>query len=179
MATRSPIERLVSALDRLGGVRPNVADCALLEPRLSDRVFRSPLAQLWPEIRGPVEAFLSADSLPVEPLESAPGGLDEIDPADAETLLAFLQIQTLAYSSRWGEPRRARRQARSITASMGRVRSWCNSRLFDWIDPYTLRLPRDGYSYGCSPVFSDATFEETVLLVSPRHVALLMWTDED
>ena len=102
-----------------------------------------------------------------------------LDGDRAKTLLDFLQTTTLAYRQVWWTAAEAWRRSLGVLDALGDSRAWACSELYMIIDPVTLALPDRGYGISGHPLLTNATFEESVVLVSRTHVVVLVWTAED
>ncbi|MFO0554263.1 MAG: hypothetical protein U0271_38135 [Polyangiaceae bacterium] len=159
------LDPVVHALERFceGGIEP---DLALVRPRALDgddlALFTAKL-----EARG------------WRPLPTCIHGWNQVSPADATVLLASCRYRSLAYSTARGVPADHLAAARDLVTALGATTARLGSGLYKVVSPMDLSLPKGGYGFGCSAGVSAATFEESVWLVGPTHVALLVWTDED
>lgn len=113
------------------------------------------------------------------PLRDALPRWRQVSRAKAVRVIAACRYRTLAYGVTRGDPATHHDAARSLVDAMGADRAWVSSSLFELLAPKTLALPQRPYAIVHATQLSGATFEQSVVLASPTHAALLVWADED
>lgn len=111
-------------------------------------------------------------------LPEPPTGWWELDAGSGELLLAFCRHRSLAYDWPRGSPDEHRAAARTLVDALAIQRVWSNSSLHEILDADRLQC-KEGGCFGRNACMTDATFEQSVVLVGTEFAALVVWTDED